>query len=272
MKEIIYRCDRCGKTITDNLYGVYIEKMDRKNKELRVEDNPFPYPEDADLDFCVDCAKVIHDYLRKPPKAVIPAPAAVMEIPVPAAEVMEELPYDGCQELAEYAELTGKEQPAEQSRKRRPMKLDADLIMRRVEEGVSPPDIAKELGANLQSVRNLINRRKKSAVSVYGETGLEGKLQELAQEAKNLDKPMPKPEKKKWYDPEKVVVERSDDGRRTIVSKRKPTPSNGEPIKVSAKNCMTCSFVSQGGYCDYLTATGEERKDKPGMCTHRVLR
>lgn len=268
-KEIIYLCDRCGKTITDKLYGVYIDELNRENKNIR--EVAYLYPEDADLDFCADCAKAIHEYLRKPPKAVLPAPAVVMEIPVPAAEAMEELPYDGCQELAEYAELTGKEQPARQIHSKH-MKLDADLIMKRVSEGVSPPDIAKELGANLQSVRNLINRRKKSAVSVYGETCLEGKLQELEQEAKNLDKPMPKPEKKKWYDPEKVVVEKSDDGRKTIIAKRKSTPANGEPIKICAKNCMTCSFVSQGGYCDYLTATGEERKDKPGMCTHRVLR
>ena len=261
-KEIIYRCDRCGKTITDKLYGVYIDELNRENKNIR--EVAYLYPEDADLDFCADCADDIHDYLRKPPKAT---PATE---PVP--EVMEELPYDGCQELAEYAELTGKEQPAEQSRKRRPMKLDADLIMKRVEEGVSPPDIAKELGANVQSVRNLINRKKRSDTSVYGETGLEGKLQQLEQETKNLDKPMPKPEKKKWYDPEKVVVEKSDNGRKTIIAKQKPTPANGEPIKICVKNCMTCSFVSQGGYCDYLTATGEERKDKPGMCTHRVLR
>lgn len=52
----------------------------------------------------------------------------------------------------------------------------------------------------------------------------------------------------------------------------KKEPIKKEPVKVCLKNCIVCRYSSPGGYCDYLSLTGESRKDKVGLCTHRELR
>lgn len=40
---------------------------------------------------------------------------------------------------------------------------------------------------------------------------------------------------------------------------------NGKAPK-QKKDFMVCKYVSAAGYCDYLSRTGTERNDKPGVC------
>lgn len=118
-------------------------------------------------------------------------------------------------------------------------------------------DIEKKLGVPKATVAWVIcTRRKKEAESA------DPTKQESVKEEPIKEEPVKE---------EKKEEKRPDEAQNPVAQPKMP-PSTGSPVKVCLKNCMVCRYSSPGGYCDYLTLTGESRKDKVGLCTHRELR
>lgn len=126
-------------------------------------------------------------------------------------------------------------------------KYDHDAIWELHKQGMRNIDIEKELGVPKATVAGVICTRRKK-------------------EAEPADSTKQEPVKE-----EKKEEKRSDELQKPVAQKT-PSSKAGLPVKVCFKNCMECRFSSPGGYCDYLTLTGESRKDKAGLCTHRELR
>lgn len=259
-------CDKCKKEIKKNPLKVYFEEIDRDNGDFTTGKTELENTSDlTEMDFCEVCM----DELQRMVRTFVNS--------MPAQIVLD------TKQIAKSAKLENVSVKKTQNTNK---KYDHDAIWDLHKQGKRNIEIEKELGVPKATVAWVIcTRRKKEAEQVstpvkkeeakteskeseYGKGGLEGKLKELEQEVLSA----PKTKKKDWYDPETMIVEKSDDGRRNIVSRRKPTPVDGQPVKVCLKNCMVCQFSSTGGYCDYSTITGESRNDKPGLCTHRKLR
>lgn len=260
-------CDKCRKEITKNPFKIYFEEIDRENTDFVTSKADLEATSDiTKMDFCGVCMDDLQRMVR------------TFANSMPAQIILDTQPVV---EMVKKADASVKEKKRSGAVK----KYDHDAIWDLHKQGKRNIEIEKELGVPKTTVAWVIcTRRKKEAEQVgtsvkkeetkteskeseYGKGGLEGKLKELERDVL----PAPK-SKKNWYDPETMIMEQSDDGRRNIVSKRKPTPVNGQPVKVCVKNCMVCQYSSAGSYCDYSTITGESRNDKPGLCTHRKLR
>lgn len=159
--------------------------------------------------------------------------------------------------------MPGSRQKQEKKKTTGRKKYDYGKILELHEQGLKNVDIEKKLGYPKSAVAYVICMNRKR---------LQEQKPAAEPEVKETKNPVPEPVKKFRYDPKEVIVERSDDGKRLLVTERKPTPLDKQPVKVCMKNCVVCKFSSPGGYCDYLTITGQSRNDKTGLCTHRELR
>ena len=252
-------CDSCRKEIKENPTKFLEEVVDRDTGDyvtnVETLDNGL-----SRLDFCPECAEGLRELIRTYRKNTEPAGTSE------AVETTEVSDVPRVTSTPEIADAVGNSSDKKKTHGAT-RKYDHDAIWALHKQGKRNVEIERELNIPKTTVAFVIHQRRKkeaeqSAVSTETKPG----------EDKHPEDVTVKPEKKPWYNPETMIMEKSDDGRRNVVAKRKPTPTDGQPIKVCLKNCVVCAYSSAGGYCDYASITGESRKDKPGQCTHRKLR
>lgn len=157
MKEIIYKCDRCGKLITGKVYYIDFEPFyDQSDGMLAADDRKIDVEE---ADFCDSCINEIFEFIRQKPIAKMCAKAdkllvAGLEAGIQAAAA----PDDPEETAAPEIEAGGVPEVKPKTRK----KVDYGKIMALHNAGWDRKQIAEEMGMTENAVYQAMLRYKKS--------------------------------------------------------------------------------------------------------------
>lgn len=269
MKIQVIKCDSCKNEIVGNPYRIFIDETDRDTGDILIGDYA---PTLKKMDFCKKCVSRITAFaldLNKKVKA--------KSVDEPADSGAQDAEQKSGEDSKASA-IPDESKPCETRRIKHKAAPSYEQIKPLRDQGKSIREIADQLGSPYSTVSRVIRIHEDTSEEERTKPDDDTDHHQEEKRAPASEEKEPATEEKK---PEKdnsrniiwePVTNRKTGKTKYVACAAKQTPKDHDTVKVCKKNCMVCTFSSSSGYCDYMSITGKERNDKPGICTHRELR